>query len=100
MQVIAITVQLVEISAPGGGNGQGDVLSTTNSNDTTPNIVDATRYTTKTGTGIAAAHVSGVVSLMLSGNPAMTHSQILQTLQQTAQVFPNPAHSVYHFDLR
>ena len=78
----------MEISAPGGGNGQGDVLSTTNSNNTTPNIVDATRYTTKAGTGIAAAHVSGVVSLMLAGNPAMTPSQIFQTLQQTAQAFP------------
>ncbi len=81
----------VEISAPGGGNTQGDVISTTNTGTTTPELPASTHsaYTTKQGTGIAAAHVSGVVSLMLSANPAMTPSQIVQTLQQTAQAFPS-----------
>jgi serine protease len=70
----------VEISAPGE-----DVLSTTDTGEGGP-VGDT--YTTKTDTGVAAAHVSGVVSLMLSTNPAMTPTYILQTLQKTAKAFP------------
>ena len=79
----------VEVSAPGGGNTHGGILSTANSGTTTPNSSGLySIYTEKEGTGMAVAHVSGVVLLMLSGNPAMTPSQILQTLQKTAKAFP------------
>ena len=72
----------VKISAPGE-----NVLSTVNSGDVNP-VSDGGTYTNKAGTGIAAAHVSGVVSLMLSMNSGLTPSQILQTLQKTAKAFP------------
>ncbi|MDO9302906.1 MAG: S8 family serine peptidase, partial [Anaerolineales bacterium] len=57
------TLSVVEISAPGGGNGQLNVLSTANSgaNSADPPLAGSI-YTTMQGTSMAAAHVSGVVS--------------------------------------
>jgi serine protease len=78
---------IVKISAPGGGNGQGDVLSTSNTGTTTPNSVGGTVYTSAEGTSMAAAHVSGVVSLMFAANPLITPSQVIQILQKTAKAF-------------
>lgn len=40
------------------------------------------------GTSLAAPHVSGVVSLMLGLNPALTPAGVLNILRQTAQPFP------------
>ncbi len=40
------------------------------------------------GTSMAAPHVSGVVSLMLSVNPALTPDQVKSILQSTARTFP------------
>jgi serine protease len=37
------------------------------------------------GTSGAAAHVSGIVSLMLSANPALTHAQVLQILRNSSR---------------
>jgi serine protease len=70
----------VEISAPGV-----NVLSTWNTGTTTPG---AATYTWMSGTSMAAPHVSGVVSLMLSRNPSLTPAQVLAILQQTARRFP------------
>ncbi|MCL6542830.1 MAG: S8 family serine peptidase [Roseiflexus sp.] len=70
----------VEISAPGV-----DVLSTWNDGTTTPG---AAAYAWMSGTSMAAPHVSGVVSLMLSRNPSLTPAQVLAILQQTARRFP------------
>ncbi len=70
----------VEISAPGV-----NVLSTWNTGTTTPG---AAAYTRKSGTSMAAPHVSGVVSLMLSRNPSLTPAQVLAILQRTARRFP------------
>ena len=70
----------VEISAPGV-----NVLSTGNTGTTTPG---AAAYTRKSGTSVAAPHVSGVVSLMLSRNPSLTPAQVLAILQRTARRFP------------
>jgi serine protease len=70
----------VEISAPGV-----DVLSTWNTGTTTPG---AAAYAQMSGTSMAAPHVSGVVSLMLSRNPSLTPAQVLAILQQTARPFP------------
>jgi serine protease len=70
----------VEISAPGV-----NVLSTWNTGTTTPG---AATYAWISGTSMAAPHVSGVVSLMLSRNPSLTPAQVLAILQQTARRFP------------
>ena len=82
----------VEISAPGGGNGQGLVLSTSNSGTTTPNSSGTfSIYDTKDGhgasTSMAAAQVSGTVSLMFAANPYITPDQVLKILQKTAKNF-------------
>lgn len=74
----------VEISAPGGDRTAG-VLSTLNSGTTSP---EGDTYAGYAGTSMAAPHVSGVVSLMLSLNPALTYTQVRAILQSTAQPFP------------
>ena len=78
----------VEISAPGGdqsgGNANG-VLSTLNTGTQGP-VADT--YVYYQGTSMAAPHLSGVVSLLLSLNPALTPAQVLQILQSTVKVFP------------
>ena len=70
----------VAISAPGSS-----ILSTVNTSTTVP-AADA--YTFYSGTSMAAPHVAGVVSLMLSLNPALTPAQIKTMLQSSARAFP------------
>lgn len=74
----------VAISAPGGGNGDS-ILSTLNSGATVP---AGDIYAYYQGTSMAAPHVAGVVSLMLSANPALTPAQVLAKLQSSARAFP------------
>ncbi len=74
----------VAIAAPGGGGNDG-VLSTLNTGTTVP---AADSYAWFQGTSMATPHVSGVVSLMLSGNPSLTPAQVLAKLQSSARVFP------------
>jgi serine protease len=74
----------VEIGAPGGGLFIG-VLSTSNAGATSPTLDS---YASHMGTSMAAPHVSGVVSLMLSRNPYLTSSQVLEIIQRTARPFP------------
>ena len=74
----------VAIAAPGGGGGDG-ILSTLNSGTTTP-VAD--NYAWYQGTSMAAPHVSGVVSLMLSADPSLTPAQVLTKLQSSARAFP------------
>ena len=81
----------VEIAAP-GGNADGvdpDVLSTLNSGATSPNP-SGYNYARYAGTSMATPHVTGVASLMLSVNPALTPAQVLSKIQTTARVFPTP----------
>ncbi|MGB9673047.1 MAG: S8 family serine peptidase [Anaerolineales bacterium] len=77
----------VDISAPGGDfyidNG---ILSTVNSGTTSP--TSSYTYTAYQGTSMAAPHVAGVVSLMLSRNPTLTFDQVLSILKSTAKPFP------------
>lgn len=79
----------VEISAPGGAQGFANdpngVLSTLNSGTQGPG---ADNYVYYQGTSMAAPHISGVISLMFSANPALTPAQVLQVLQNTARAFP------------
>ncbi|HEX6361966.1 MAG TPA: S8 family peptidase, partial [Albitalea sp.] len=74
----------IAIAAPGGDVVDG-VLSTLNTGTTTPG---ADTYAGYQGTSMAAPHVSGVVSLMLSVAPSLTPAQVLQRLQQAARPFP------------
>lgn len=69
----------IEISAPGE-----DILSTANNGATT---LGAYSYLYKDGTSMAAPHVAGLVSLMLSVNPSLTRAQVLSILQSTAKDF-------------
>jgi hypothetical protein len=61
------------------------VLSTLNSGTQGP-LGDT--YVYYQGTSMAAPHVAGVASLVLSRNPALTPAQVLSILQSTATVFP------------
>ncbi len=79
---------LVEIAAP-GGNADGvqkDILSTINAGATSPTASYV--YQQYAGTSMATPHVSGVASLMLSVNPALTPAQVTSKLQTTARAFP------------
>ncbi|MCS6909715.1 MAG: S8 family serine peptidase [Anaerolineales bacterium] len=81
---------LVKISAPGGTGGTGSpdaVLSTLNQGTTTP-VPNNAFYQFYNGTSMAAPHVAGVVSLMLSVNPSLVPAQVLSLLQSTATPFP------------
>ena len=73
---------LIEISAPGGA-----VLSTINGGTTSPDPLLYT-YANYQGTSMAAPHVAGIASLMLSVNPALTPSQVTSKLSTTARAFP------------
>lgn len=84
---------VVEISAPGGETNtnspspapQNGVLSTLNSGLTTPGSASYAYYQ---GTSMAAPHVAGVLSLMVSLDPTLNFTQSLQILQSTARLFP------------
>ncbi|GIV85532.1 MAG: hypothetical protein KatS3mg052_2539 [Candidatus Roseilinea sp.] len=79
----------VEISAPGGetpSNTGDGVLSTLNNGATAPG---AHSYKFYQGTSMAAPHVAGIASLMLSVKPALTPAQVLALLQSTATPFPS-----------
>ena len=76
----------VEISAPGGSDGDG-VLSSYNTSSTSPDL-GSNSYTFYNGTSMATPHVTGIVSLMLSRNPSLTPAQVMSLLQSTARPFP------------
>jgi hypothetical protein len=78
----------VEISAPGGETNilSHGVLSTMNDGLQGPG---SDTYTFYQGTSMAAPHVSGVVSLMYSLNPALTPDQVLSIMQSTVTAFPS-----------
>jgi serine protease len=79
---------VVKISAPGGETVptlQDGVLSTLNTGTTSPG---SDTYGYSAGTSMAAPHVTGVISLMLSINPALTRLEVIEILQTTARPFP------------
>jgi serine protease len=80
---------VVEISAPGGDQDLGTtagVLSTLNDGTTGPaNHI----YVFYQGTSMAAPHVAGIISLMLSVNPVLGSDFAVQILQQTSTPFPS-----------
>jgi subtilisin family serine protease len=70
----------VEISAPGSS-----ILSALNTGTTSP---ASDTYTYYSGTSMAAPHVAGLVSLLLSIDSTLAPDEILQILQNTAKPFP------------
>ena len=74
----------VALSAPGGSSLEG-ILSTDNAGTTGP---QAPAYGFRQGTSIATAHVTGVVSLMLSVQPGLSPDQVRSILRATAAPFP------------
>lgn len=93
----------ITISAPGGGcgrlasnclstyteNGAG-IFSLSNRGTTGPQPSPAgDSYALMTGTSMAAPHVSGVIALMLSLDPALTRAQLVSYLRASARPFPS-----------
>lgn len=85
----------VEMSAPGGGRDYPEtpsvirnyVVSSINSGATTP-ASGTYIYAGYWGTSMAAPHIAGVASLMLSRNESLTPAQVLSIMQSTARPFP------------
>jgi serine protease len=71
---------LVTVSAPGD-----NILSTTYSGSTS---LGSPNYTYMSGTSMATPHVTGVVSLMLSVDPNLNYSSVVNLLKKTAKPFP------------
>ncbi|MFN0302754.1 MAG: S8 family peptidase [Burkholderiales bacterium] len=81
----------VAIAAPGGmfnsaTDATNGILSLSNTGSTVP-VADALAYVI--GTSQSAAHVSGVVSLMLAANSQLSPYQVYWTLRRSARAFPN-----------
>jgi hypothetical protein len=82
---------LVQISAPGGGRDYPTIAnywfvdSTLNSGTTVPSTYNYVGYA---GTSMAAPHVAGIASLMLSVDPSLTPANVLAKIRSTARAFP------------
>jgi serine protease len=77
----------VEVSAPGGDSNAdaGDtILSTLNAGTRSPGTASYARYQ---GTSMAAPHVAGIVSLVLSVDPTLTPAEVTALLRATARPF-------------
>jgi serine protease len=92
---------IVKIAAPGGewiGSGPtypDSILSTLNTGTTSPVASPGgDTYYYYQGTSMAAPHVAGIISLMLSQSPSLTPAQILSIIQATARTFPTGTGSV------
>ncbi len=79
----------VEIAAPGGDAYEDSmILSTINLGTTTPG---AEGYAYYQGTSMAAPHVAGVISLLLSLDPYLSEFEVLELIAETATPFPADA---------
>ena len=83
------------IMAPGGDftSATNDrIASTNNAGRTTPvAYTSAGYYVSEAGTSFSTPIVSGVVSLMLSANPGLTSTQVIDVLRSTARGFTSVA---------
>jgi subtilisin family serine protease len=80
----------VEIAAQGGDKTDpfsDTILSTLNSGTTSP-LGSGWIYTKYQGTSMAAPHVAGVASLMLSINGSLTPAQVTSLMQANSTPFP------------
>lgn len=80
---------VVDIAAPGGAqsaaNDPNGVLSTLNAGTTVP---AADNYIYYQGTSMAAPHVAGIASLLVSLSPSLTPNQVSQIMRGTVKAFP------------
>jgi len=80
---------IIEISAPGGelfvNKSDDGVLSTLNTGTTIPG---ADSYAFYQGTSMAVPHIAGVISLILTREPALSPAQVQNILQRTVTSFP------------
>ena len=75
----------VEIAAPGGNMGSDSgIYSTLNSGSQGPSTQSYAAYQ---GTSMAAPHVAGVLSLLLSVDPSLSESEVLDLLASTSTPF-------------
>jgi serine protease len=84
---------IVDLAAPGGSMNTGasnGIVSTLNTGTQT---ATADTYKYYQGTSMATPHVSGVVALMLSANPALTSDQVEGVLKSSTRTFPQPCTS-------
>ncbi|MFK8030034.1 MAG: S8 family serine peptidase [Gammaproteobacteria bacterium] len=81
---------IVDVSAPGGqlngsANEIGSVLSLGNTGTTLP---QASTYSEKEGTSMAAPHVAGVAALLLGADPTLSSSDLTNIIKNTARPIP------------
>ncbi len=79
----------IALSAPGGSGSipSEAILTTRNQGLTTPSANNDT-YQTVVGTSIATAHVTGIVSLLLSITPELTPQNLRDILVNSSRTFP------------
>lgn len=75
----------VTLAAPGGGDFDWGIRSTVNASKTSPTVGT---YRNFQGTSMAAPHVAGAVSLLLSLSPTLTPTQTRTVLTSSATAFP------------
>ena len=78
----------VHLAAPGGDAGSwaaDGILSLANGGSSGPG---SDEYGYKVGTSMAAPHVAGVAALVLSTDPSLRPSELLDRLVETARPFP------------
>ncbi len=74
----------ITVAAPGGNWSKG-IMSTFNRGDT---LAETQSYQSLMGTSMAAPHVAGVISLMLSVNPLLSLNDVRRIIEETARDFP------------
>lgn len=82
-----VTAPGVDIVSVRASSGATDKLSAQKDVETLGPAL-AARYTTMSGTSMAAPHVAGVVALMLEANPGMDWREVKRILQETASNTP------------
>ena len=75
---------VVEITAPGGGSGNG-VASTINTGST---VQAGDGYAYYQGTSMAAPHISGLAAILYGLDPEITPAELLQLIQDNARPMP------------
>jgi alpha-tubulin suppressor-like RCC1 family protein len=77
------------VAAPGGEAGDNTVAILSTSDGGTTSALNDNAYRPYYGTSVAAAHVTGVVSLMQAVNPTLTPAEIKELLRSTSRAFPS-----------
>ena len=85
----------VALSAPGGsGTAVNEAILTTFNQGLTSASANNDFVQTVTGTSVAAAHITGIASLMLSVNPDLTPEDLRDLIANSARAFPTSTTTV------